>query len=134
MLKAISSSVSATFRIEVINNAPVVNIALPGLAFAPGFVSSTVDVSKTFKDPDGDAMTYTVESNATDILTAAIAGTTVSLTGKALGTAIIRRPEGVFGFTTENTGADGLIESWVRSIHVERNDDLAHGCDWSHMA
>ena len=51
--------------------------------------STTVDISSTFSDPDGDTLTYTVSSSDTSIATASVSGTTVTITPVAPGTATI---------------------------------------------
>jgi len=50
----------------------------------------TVDVSRAFVDPDGDALTYTVSSSAPRVVAANAAGARVTLTAVAEGTATIR--------------------------------------------
>ena len=55
-------------------------------------VGSTLDldVSQTFADPDGDALTYAVSSSAPRVVTVLAAGARVTLTAVAEGTATIR--------------------------------------------
>ena len=50
----------------------------------------TVDVSRVFVDPDGDALTYTVSSSAPRVVAARAAGARVTLTAVGEGTATIR--------------------------------------------
>ena len=58
----------------------------------------SVNVAQYFTDPDGDALTYTVRSSHTGIATAAVSGSTVTLTPVAAGTATVtvtaRDPDG----------------------------------------
>ena len=49
----------------------------------------TVDVSRVFVDPDGDALTYTVSSSAPGVVAASVAGARVTLTAVGEGTATI---------------------------------------------
>ncbi len=151
MLTATSGSVSATdtFDIEVINHAPVVSVPLSGLIFAENFASAKVDVANTFSDKDGDPLTYTVTNTASSVVATSISGTEITLTEAGTGSAeitvtakdnqdqtvtnsftvIVRKIDEVFGFTTENTGSNGLVESWVHSIHIENNNEIWMGTD-----
>ena len=62
---------------------------LPNRTLAPdGTV--TVDVSRAFVDPDGDALTYTVSSSVPRVVAASAAGARVMLTAVGEGTATIR--------------------------------------------
>ena len=47
----------------------------------------TVEVSGAFRDPDGDALTYTVSSSVPGVVTAAVAGSRVTLTPVSTGAA-----------------------------------------------
>ena len=77
--------------------------------------STTVDASDYFRDPDGDALTYTATSSSTGVATASVSGRTVTVAGVAEGTAMIRitatDPGGLsvtqtFGVTVEAGGGD----------------------------
>ncbi len=48
-----------------------------------------VDVSRTFSDPDGDPLTYTVSSSAPDVVTVGSTGARVTLTAVSAGTAMV---------------------------------------------
>ena len=51
--------------------------------------TATLDVSPYFRDPDGDALTYTAASSAPGVVTASQSGTTLTLAGVAEGTATV---------------------------------------------
>ena len=50
----------------------------------------TVDVSRAFLDPDGDALTFTASSSAPHVVTASAAGARVTLMGMGAGTAAVQ--------------------------------------------
>ena len=52
--------------------------------------SVNVNVSSYFNDPDGDALTYTARSSNTGVVTASVSGSTVTMTGVAVGSATVR--------------------------------------------
>ena len=49
----------------------------------------TVDVSGTFSDPDGDALTYEASSGSPDVATVSVSGSEVTVSGVAAGTATV---------------------------------------------
>ena len=51
--------------------------------------AAAVDVSRAFRDPDGDALTYAANSSAPAVATVAVAGSTVTVTPRAAGTATV---------------------------------------------
>ena len=71
------------------NRPPAPAGALPNRTLAPDG-TLTVDVSRVFVDPDGDALTYTVSSSAPRVVAASAAGARVMLTAVGEGTATIR--------------------------------------------
>ena len=52
--------------------------------------STTVDASDYFRDPDGDALTYTASSSSASVATASVSGNTVTVRAVADGSATIR--------------------------------------------
>ena len=71
------------------NRPPVPAGVLSSRTLAPDG-TLTVDVSRVFVDPDGDALTYTVSSSAPRVVAASAAGARVTLTAVGDGTATIR--------------------------------------------
>ena len=71
------------------NRPPAPAGALPNRTLAPDG-TLTVDVSRAFADPDGDALTYTVTSSAPRVVAARAAGARMMLTAVGKGTATIR--------------------------------------------
>ncbi|WP_419164533.1 DUF3472 domain-containing protein [Candidatus Palauibacter sp.] len=68
------------------NRAPVAGSAIEAaMVEVDGTV--VVDASGHFTDPDGDALEYAASSSAPDVATASVAGSEVTLTGVAAGTA-----------------------------------------------
>ena len=69
----------------------------------------TVDVSRVFVDPDGDALTYTVSSSAPRVVAARAAGARVTLTAVGEGTATIR-------VTATDPGGLSAIQSFTVTV------------------
>ena len=74
---------------DPVNRPPAAAGALPDRTMAPDG-TLTVDVSRAFIDPDGDALTYTVSSSAPQVVTARAADALVTLTAVAEGASTIR--------------------------------------------
>ena len=67
------------------NRAPTVSATIPDQAVIEG-QTVTVDISGSFSDPDGDALSYVVESSDTGVAGVSVSGTTLSVSGIASGT------------------------------------------------
>ena len=91
-------SAQATFTVTVPNRAPAAVDTIPGQSVFVGDTAS-VDVAANFDDPDGDALTYSVESSDTTAVAASVAGSVVSLTaitqGMSTVTVTARDPDGL---------------------------------------
>ena len=88
-----SLSVSDTFEVTVTaqpvpNRAPVVAEAIADQSVMVD-ETTTVALASVFSDPDGDTLTLTASSGATDKATVSLSGTTLTITGIAAGTATI---------------------------------------------
>ena len=89
-----------TFRVtvETPNRAPEPVGTIRALTIVAGR-TETLDVASYFRDPDGDALTYTVVSSDTDVAGVGRSGSTVTVRGVAAGTATItvtaRDPDGL---------------------------------------
>jgi len=98
-------TVSTTFIVTV-NSVPVVANALSNQTLTVGGASFARDLNASpsvFNDPDGDALTYTAASNATNIATASISGSTLTVAPVAVGTATIT--------VTANDGKGGTVST-----------------------
>ena len=93
---------SATQRFKVTvpqpNRAPRRVGTIPAQTLAPGG-RTTIDASRYFSDPDGDALRYTATSSNSGVARASVSGSTVTITAVATGSATItvtaRDPEGL---------------------------------------
>lgn len=81
-----SLEVQDIFTVDV-NGAPVVSAALVDVFLDEGFVTSDVDLTGIFSDPDDDALTYTVSSSNPGVVQVGVSGSTVTLTEVGIGTA-----------------------------------------------
>ena len=81
-------SATQSFEVTVPNRAPGAVGTIPGLTLTVGDTES-VDVSSYFNDPDGDALSYAATSSDTEVATASLSGSTVTVTGVAKGAATV---------------------------------------------
>ncbi len=89
------------FDVEVPNRAPKVENALPDLTLyvGEGTNEKEIDLADVFSDPDRDDLDYKVESSDTDVATAVLRGTrlTVEATGKGETTVTLTADDGMGG-------------------------------------
>ena len=93
------------------NQAPEAVGTIPPRTMTAG-QSATLDLSPFFRDPDGDALTYTAESSDAGVVTATVSGSTLTLTAVAAGTATL---------TVAAADPDGLMATQTANITVERD-------------
>ncbi len=100
--------------VPVPNRAPEAVGTIPARTLPVGD-TATVDVSSHFRDPDGDALTYTASSSNADIVAVSVSGSAVTVTALARGVGTItvaaRDPEGLtaqqlFEVTVPNQGPE----------------------------
>ena len=105
----LAASQGTSVTVEAANRAPVAADSIPGQTLVAGD-SITLDASRYFSDPDGDALTYTASTSDTAVATASAEGGTVTIRAVAEGTA-----------TLTVTAADpgGLTASQSASVTVE---------------
>ncbi|WP_446831834.1 fibronectin type III domain-containing protein [Candidatus Foliamicus sp.] len=85
----VSSAVSTVVTpMEVTSGDPMVVIPIIDHSVLAGS-SVTVDIGSVFNDPDGDTLTYTATSEAPSVAAVSLSGTTLTVTGGALGTAAV---------------------------------------------
>ena len=70
------------------NRAPRPVGTVPAQTLNPGG-SATIDASRYFTDPDGDALTYRASSSSSSVATASVSGSTVRITAAGSGSATI---------------------------------------------
>ena len=76
------------FTVKV-NRAPVVANRISDLSLMEGFRTREIALAATFTDGDKDVLTLTVNSSNTGVVTAAIAGTTLTITEVGPGSSVI---------------------------------------------
>ena len=93
------------------NQAPEAVGTIPPRTMTAG-QSATLDLSPFFRDPDGDALTYTAESSDAGVVTATVSGSTLTVTAVAAGTATL---------TVVAADPDGLMATQSANVTVERD-------------
>jgi len=81
-------SAQQRFNATVPNRPPVAGDSIPSLELSPGG-SATVDLTAHFEDPDGDSLSFTAETSDEGVVTAAVSGSVMTVTGAARGEAEI---------------------------------------------
>ena len=93
------------------NQAPRATGAVPAQTLTVGGRSASVNVSRYFMDPDGDALTYTASSSRTGVVRAAAFGSTVTLTPVAAGT-------GTVTVTARDPGGESATQSIAVTVQA----------------
>ena len=94
------------------NRAPQSAGTIPSLVLIPA-ETATVNVSRYFNDPDGDALAYTAASSDSSVATASVSGSTVTIVATADGSATIT-------VTARDPG--GLTATQRTDVTVTRGD------------
>ncbi|MYE34040.1 MAG: hypothetical protein F4X23_04200 [Gemmatimonadales bacterium] len=96
----LTAAQSFQVTVETPNRAPEPVGTIPSQEVEPG-QTATLDVSSYFRDPDGDALTYTAATSAATVLSVSISGSTLTMVGVADGTSTVtvtaRDPDGLTG-------------------------------------
>ena len=79
-----------------------------------------VDVSSKFSDPDGDRLTYTVESSDPVVVTAVVSGSDVTYTGEAAGSATVT-------VTATDPGGLSAVQSFSVTVNQPNRKPTAVG-------
>ncbi len=83
------ASVDVNVNVKQPNRPPVVANSIKDLTLYVGDGTSKIDLSKVFSDPDGDVLSYETDSSDTDVATAVVSGTTLTVTAKGQGEATV---------------------------------------------
>ena len=97
------------------NRAPVATGGIPGQTVAAG-ETTAVDVAQYFSDPDGDALSYSVETSNANVATTSVSGSVVTLVGVAKGNASV---------TVTATDPEGLSATQKFDVTVPNRAPLA---------
>ena len=116
------------------NRAPQPVGTMPAQTLREGSGAITVNVAAYFRDPDGDPLAYTAVTGKGGVVTAAVSGSTVSLTPVSAGTATVtvtaRDPGGLSGTQTMAvtvTSSPDMIDLEV----LEAFYDTTGGAGWT---
>ena len=104
---------SMTFDVTVsapANNAPTGSLSAVSLTVADG--ATTVDLSSSFSDADGDDLTYSASSSNTSYVTVSVSGSTLTLTPVAVGSSTIS--------VTADDGTTSTTVSFTATVRHER--------------
>ncbi len=138
---------------EAVNRAPTAEGTIPDRSLSVG-AADTLDVSAYFSDPDGDALTYAVETSDAGVATAAVSGNAVVLAAVAEGVVTVsvtaRDPGGasatqsfsvsVFPFllsVTVSPSADTIAPSqvlWLTATARDVDGEVVEGVDFKWMS
>ena len=95
--------------------------------------SETVNVGSHFIDPNGQALTFTAESNDPAVATVAVSGPTVTVTAVAIGTATVTvTATDPFGLTASLSGTVTVIERVNQAPEAQGGiSDISRSAGWS---
>ena len=117
----LSGSADVTVTILDANEAPMVVSPIPDIVAQVG-TSHDVDVIDVFIDPDGDALTYSATSSATNIVEVSIAGSQLQVRGLSIGSAIVAviatDPDGLSGEIQVSVQVKPSVEERARTLQV----------------
>ena len=105
-------TVSDSFHVTVLNQAPVVTDTIPAQPLTVGDVREWTG-SEHFADPDGDALTYTAGTTNASIVIAIVSGGDFGIVAVAPGTATV---------TVTATDGDGLSASQAFQVTVQAQE------------
>ena len=81
-------SAQLSFEVTVPNRPPLVTDSIPAQTVHAG-ESVTLDLAEHFSDPDGDALAYVAASSAPGVVSVAVSGSDVTVTGVSAGAATV---------------------------------------------
>ena len=86
--EGLTATQSAAVAVQMPNRAPEAVGSIPAQSLAPGR-TVTVDVTGYFRDPDGDALTYTAATSNAGVASVSISGSSLTVVGVAEGRATV---------------------------------------------
>jgi len=101
---------SIDVTIQAGNQSPVAVGSISSLSVDVGDDVSVDDVSPYFSDPDGDVLTFTAASSDTDLATASVSGSAITVTGVAEGSVVV---------TVTATDPDGLYATQSIDVTIQ---------------
>ena len=84
----LTATLSAGVTVVAVNAAPQPVDAISAQSLSAGH-TATLHLSNYFRDPDGDELSYTASSGDEDVVTATVAGSTLTLVGVRAGTSTV---------------------------------------------
>ena len=94
----------------LVNHPPTVINPIPDQNFTRGFSSANIDITNVFNDPDGDNLTYSVNSSNESVITASISGTSLFLTEMGAGSSNIT-------VTAKDADGDTISDAFVVNVY-----------------
>ena len=112
-----TATATVAVTVRSVNDAPVALGRIPDQALDEGGGGHDIDLAPFFDDIDGDALTYRAEVSDTDVATAAISGSLLTLTPVVYGSAAVTvTAEDDGGLTATQTFAVGVDDRLVRGV------------------
>ena len=129
-------TVTQTIAVTVTANRAPHAITIAAQTVGLGTNAKLIDASDSFSDPDGDTLTYTASSSAKTKATVSVSGSTLSITGVALGSAAITvtasdgslNVDQTFTVTVKTNSAptrSGAFPNWTLRVPYSLTFDLS---------
>lgn len=115
------ASINDVFTL-LINRPPTVDNPVADQFLNQGFVSTTIDLTSTFSDPDGDGFTLSVISDNTAVATVGLVGNTLTITEQGVGTSLLTiSAEDTNGGITQNQFSVGVAATSGNTVSIGAN-------------
>ena len=128
----LSGSLSVPVTVEPNRPPETVRDSLPSLSIQERN-SETVNVAQYFTDPNGQALTYTAESDDPAVATASVSGSTMTVTAVTIGTATVTvTATDPYGLTASLSGTVTVIERVNQAPEARGQiNDISRSAGWS---
>lgn len=128
----LSGSLSVPVTVEPNRPPETTRDSLPSLSIQERN-SETVNVASYFTDPNGQALTYTAESDDPGVATVSVSGSTLTVTAVAIGTATVTvTATDPYDLTASLSGTVTVIERVNQAPEVQgRINDISRSAGWS---
>lgn len=129
----LSGSLSVPVTVEPNRPPETTQDSLPSLSIQERN-SETVNVAQYFTDPNGQALTYTAESDDPTVATVSVSGSTMTVTAGAIGTATVTvTATDPYDLTASVSGTVTVIERVNRAPEAQTNelDPIARTAGWT---